>query len=617
MAEKNVLSDITERIKSFITEPINIDSEKSIITTEIQAGIKGISLSIECQEKTIKVKGSREYKYPIIEAAVDKFQNDMSENYGGYNIYVAGQVLYFSKFFAYHSVDEAVGGIKAAVNAVKKAVEAFENSCVNFMEQNEMDAEDEYNPESNVDIVDVDDNYHVVPVAEQDNSDYDEEHKKFAEEAFDNLLQVIGGERQGNEIKKVDKYTIKCILFPLDAEIMVSVSVHVSRDISAMYESFIVTNYPEVTSSYNADQEQFIIKKFSYPDKYAPNDTEDMLELCIKAMDDCVNEYEQTLKKKDSADFASDVQDILTKQTESIAEQEKLLAEKEKDMMAREKDLKRREIELVKRNEQLEKEITEMKDAIEKEKAELKEKEKQMADTIKEYQDRNTKDILNIQQLANQVAALKSKQSALGSMDDSGKEELFRMKSKVQQLTSQKIALEKKLTEKIINKESKIREMSDFITQKENEIRKLEQNVNDMVKSQVSEEIQKTDEYVKALEEELKSIGHILTPMELIDYYKNTRDTKVRKLHSAIAEFVVFNDETLEIRIRFGDVNYVDVSRKASLKDQVLKKLNAQHNNIKFFNKEDRIVARMYIKRNASAEEVDDVVMTLSDYFQK
>lgn len=67
----------------------------------------------------------------------------------------------------------------------------------------------------------------------------------------------------------------------------------------------------------------------------------------------------------------------------------------------------------------------------EKEQKRLEEHEKEMQDKIKEYEDRNTRDILNIQQLANQVAALQNRQNALGNVDNDAEEEIFRMKSKV------------------------------------------------------------------------------------------------------------------------------------------------------------------------------------------
>ena len=50
--------------------------------------------------------------------------------------------------------------------------------------------------------------------------------------------------------------------------------------------------------------------------------------------------------------------------------------------------------------------------------------------------------------LLSPLAALQDRQNALGKTDNEAEEEVFRMKQKVQQLVGQKIALEKKLTEK-------------------------------------------------------------------------------------------------------------------------------------------------------------------------
>ena len=83
------------------------------------------------------------------------------------------------------------------------------------------------------------------------------------------------------------------------------------------------------------------------------------------------------------------------------------------------------------------------------------------------------------------------------------------------------------------------------------------------------------------------------------------------------AEVVAYNDGALEIRIRIGDMNYVDVSREASLKDQVLRVLNSKHGDVKFFSKDNKIIARAYFKKNASTADVDDLIATLSSNFNK
>ena len=169
-----------------------------------------------------------------------------------------------------------------------------------------------------------------------------------------------------------------------------------------------------------------------------------MLELCITASKACVNEYKQTLEKKDSADFASDVQQILAEQTETVWEREKAVAAREEEMANKEAEMMQREEELNQKLKELEEEKKRIQNEAEEERQKMKDHEAEMEEKIKAYEDRNTKDILNIQQLANQVAALQNRQNALGKVDDKAEEEIFRMKNKVQQLTSQKIALEKK-----------------------------------------------------------------------------------------------------------------------------------------------------------------------------
>lgn len=238
MAEKFLL-EMAETIKASIPgNNIQIEDQenKAVISGDMECGIKGINVSIECSTSTIKIKGAREYKYPITEASKDIFQQEMIKKYNGdYNIYASGQMLAFSKFFSYQTSNEAINITKNAIAAMQDMVEEFENKCVNFMEKTEDDSSEneEYNPEANVNIVNVDNNYHAVSMTEQDNQAYDDEHKSFSEEIFDKLVTSIGGRRVGNEVTVSDEESGKitrCVLFPLDAEILVSVSTNVSHD---------------------------------------------------------------------------------------------------------------------------------------------------------------------------------------------------------------------------------------------------------------------------------------------------------------------------------------------------------------------------------------------------
>lgn len=621
MAEERLIG-MAKKIKEFLPEAEIKEADGNVILlAEHEIGIKGVNINIECKTGTVKIKGSREYKYPISEAAAEEFQDEMLQTYPDYSIYLSGQVLSFSKFFSYQNEDDALEVIKNAITAMEEAVLSFENDCVNFMEKEPSgkDTDKEYNPEENINLVNVDNSYHAVTATAQDNEEYDNVHKSYAQETFDKLAKDMGATKDGNEfsVTEENNETIRCVIFPLDAEILVSVSVKTDRDIGAMYASYINSNYPELMSSYDTEKEIFSVRTYSTPDEYEPDGTENLLKMCKAALDACIKEYKQTIEKKDSVDFASDVQQILVEQTESISEREKAVAAREDEMSAREEEMEKRENELKQHVAELEQEKIQLQEEAAKERERLKAHEAEMEEKIKAYEERNTKDVLNIQQLAAQVAALQNRQSVLGQGNDNAEEEIFRMKSKVQQLTSQKIALEKKLTEKLTVKDTKLKELSDTLSQKDVEYKKLENNMHDMVQSQVAEESKKTNKKIQDLEDELTNMGHFLTPEEMIEYLKEYSDAEITKRHAAKAEFVVYEDEALEIRIRFGDVNYIDVSRTATLKDQMLCKLNSKHAAIKFFSKDTKIVARAYFKKNATAEEVDDLTETLASYFTK
>ena len=83
MAEKFLL-EMAETIKASIPgNNIQIEDQenKAVISGDMECGIKGINVSIECSTSTIKIKGAREYKYPITEASKDIFQQEMIKKY--------------------------------------------------------------------------------------------------------------------------------------------------------------------------------------------------------------------------------------------------------------------------------------------------------------------------------------------------------------------------------------------------------------------------------------------------------------------------------------------------------------------------------------------------------
>lgn len=242
MAE-NYLIGMAEEIKSYIpgTSSIEEGDSKITINAELKTGIKGISIAIECAPNTVKIKGTQEYKYPISEESVEEFQQEMMEKYSGCNVYVSGQVFAFSKFFSYQTVEEAVKTTEEIIDAMQDAVVTFENDCVNFLEKDVEAKEEDYNPEENVNLVHVDNAYHAVSTTMQDTEDYEEEHRKFAEKIFRDLAAEIGGTLNGNEVILTDekeKITTDCIFFPLDAEILVSVSTPADNDAGTIYVSY-------------------------------------------------------------------------------------------------------------------------------------------------------------------------------------------------------------------------------------------------------------------------------------------------------------------------------------------------------------------------------------------
>lgn len=618
-----VFEQIKEQVKELLPGAAFEEKERSVsVTAELDAGVKGILFCIDYTDSILKINGIREYKYPIREKEADTFQDETVNKYSDYTVYVSGQTLNISRYCMYNGADEAVSVIKEAIAMAKETVASFENTCVDFQERVAEDAEaEEYDPEKNVNIMDVDNSYFTVPTTERDVEEDAKQHSTFARTAFLELAQAAGVEAEGDTfLYEEDGLVTECTLLGESAEIQVKAGIHVSQDVSAMYESYAKENYPELLSAYDQEEKMFTVRGFSYPDQYDPEGPANMVSLCQTAVHVCMKEYEQTLTKKDSAQFASDIQQVLSDQAAAAQEREKALNDREAELEEAFAKVQEKEAELKQRIADLEAEKAEHETQMQEEREQLKAREEQMQEEIRQYEQRNTSDILKIQKLANEVAALQNRQKALGNGGDG--EEAFRLKSKVQQLTSQKVMLEKKLTEKVNAKESRIRELSGTLKEKELKIREMETSMGDQAKSIAAKEAQGLRDRIAQMEQQMEEIGHILTPEDMIAYLQRDPELHVRKLHSATARFVAWQDGQLDIRIRFGKANYIDVACEATLKDAVLKKLNAKATgvdgpDIKFFTKDKRIIARAYFGQTASVEDVGELADAICVYFNK
>lgn len=614
------LSEIIAKYGEFKIEE---DGDSVIATGDLKAGTKGMSVRIECDGKRVKVKGVREYGYLIDPKACEDFQSTVIQVYPDCQCYVNGQTLTFSKFFSYEGVEESTGMIKLLLDNLSDIVSMFEGSCVRFnvgedyIRQQE---EDDYDPEKNVSLIDVDNTTRATTVTEADNEEYIGRSRNYAAETFERLCRDVGGESTGEfEFRAVkDGKNIFCSYDPDDTAIIISVYVNATKDVASMYQSYISHNFDGIMCGFDDKNEAFIMTVYSYPDEYSPDETQKVFDLCLKAMDAAMSDYKQILEKKDSVGFASDVQELLSDQTSVIAEREKAVSAREADVEAREAELTRQMEALEERTRELEDEKAALEQEMEEERARVQEHEKKMEEEMHDYEVRNTKDILRIQQLAAQISELQNRLEILSQGGTGSEEELFRQKSRVQQLISQKAALEKKLNEKISEREGKIRELGDVIAQKDAEIHRLETGIDDMVKSRTAEEAKKTEAEMNDLRKQVESIGHVLTASDLVKHYRMTDEITAKKYHAPDGgQFVVFDDESLEIRIRIGDLNYVDISKKATVKDSNLKKLNSANIDIKFFSNRDKTVARAYFPINASEDEVDGLIDEISKFFTK
>ena len=329
------------------------------------------------------------------------------------------------------------------------------------------------------------------------------------------------------------------------------------------------------------------------------------------------------LDKKDSEKFAMEMQNIMSEQAKKLTERENTLSEKEKEIENLKKEMESSKAELKDREEKLKEREEEFEREKEKTEEKIKKIKEEADERVKRYEEQNTKDIMNMQNLAKQISYLQDRLNVAPSSSDADTEdEIARLKAKTRQLTLQKASVEKEMKNVVSERDAKIKRLSDVITEKEQDITALKKEMNTKVSAKVEKETMKSQGYVSELESKLKSIGHIITPDEIFEYYKKNEDEDagVEEKHAANATIISFKDGELDVAIRIGDMLCsVEVSKNTVVNDKVLRKLNTKFGDIKFFISptQQQTTARAYFAPNASLDQIDSTLDRVLENFKK
>lgn len=606
------------------------------ISGHIDTGALGVNLRIDILQSgekrfNVKIKATQEYKYRVSEIDAAEWQSETNEKYSdnGYSVYFTSPTLTFVKFLPVEIDDAATvkSVIARAIAIIKKIVPDFEKRCVNFDVEGTHKEED-YDP-TKVELKTVDDKYHAAVASEEDAKTIEAEDTAYAKERFESLAEKYGAEISENSkglpmFKFREKETdMMAVLHSEDADIELSAIVPATDETGAMYVSHARSSYSDLTSKYDKNTKLFTIKADVFPYKYTPTDVEDAIASLTAAVASCKEEWSDTLDKKDSEKFAMEMQNIMSEQAKKLTERENALSEKEEEIENLKKEMESSKAELKDREEKLKEREEEFEREKEKTEERIKKIKEEADERVKRYEEQNTKDIMNMQNLAKQISYLQDRLNVAPSSSDADTEdEIARLKAKTRQLTLQKASVEKEMKNVVSERDAKIKRLSDVITEKEQDITALKKEMNTKVSAKVEKETMKSQGYVSELESKLKSIGHIITPDEIFEYYKKNEDEDagVEEKHAANATIISFKDGELDVAIRVGDMLCsVEVSKNTVVNDKVLRKLNTKFGDIKFFISptQQQTTARAYFAPNASLDQIDSTLDRVLENFKK
>lgn len=635
--DKTYISAVEQALEPYGLKITGQDESGFTAGGHVDCGTKGfdgtISVNRNAALTTVTVKGTGAYNHPLRSQDSSEWLHKVSaqDGYQSYSIYYNKdkQLVNVSKSVNIPNRDataESVGAqIKRHIDAIKEIVASFESSCVDFTTEEAASAESaqaESAPMRKVsDKQSSASPEEVLAENQRRNADY-------TKDVFLSLAKEKGAQpgkdKKGREFFTVpagENLTLCVTLARAGNYITIAEQTPVSEDKGSMYAASARKNNKDLKAKYQNGL--FSVYAFVYPDQYRPEAVPDAISAVDAGIKKVIEEWKDTTDKLSSTNYTADMQKILEEQAAKLTEREKKITEKEGKLRQQEAALAQKHKDAEKELEASRQQLEERHKALDKKEQELEKKETESKQQAKAYEKRNTEDVMKMQRLAEQIADLQNRlDGGSAYADEDAEEEIMALKEQVRQTTIGRLAAEKTLKQQISEQDNKIASLMDTVREKDMELQKQATATADSVTAGVNEKMKEKEAYIKRMEEKLQAVGHLVTAKDLMSYFSQKLDDSagLEEQHGKnnIA-YIVFKQDGLNVRIRIGETNFVEISKNTVAPDKTLGVLNAKYSEVKFYANavQKKTFARSYFADNAEPEEIDDLVQLVSQNFQK
>lgn len=603
-------------ISSIIPDAEITEKGPEEITTDIKAGIKTVTLSIITKNNMVILKGIRKYSNRVSELERIKFNNDMIMNHPEYQIYAEKDYLSIAKRSSVESVDDAAKTITDYIHIVKEVTLQFEEKCIDFGAPYIAEKSQE-----DISVIKIDQQEGQPLVTHKEDIDqYLKYQQYFCNDTFQRIASDHGCTITENGTKKYISYNVEGGTMEVsngNTSIRIDFSAECASSVAYMIIAEVEKHYPKYNTEF--EQDSNILHLFCYviPDPYLPQAAENTIAECVNVFKECSITVEKESGRIDDLKVATQMQEILQKQTQELLAKENELCEKEKE-------IEEKAIQVSKLQENILAEKQEAEEKLYLKERELSERETRVSEleqkTQKMFEEANeerNKYLLTMHSLTGDMAKLQA--MIRGTSSEDAREEIAKLKSQLVSATECRVAMEKKLKGEINESNRKYNDLLKSVQEKQVTIDELKSNINNQVSKLSDKERQEYESEIRRLKEAMDITGDEVNVDSFMGYLEKKEGyLELKKLHAENKEILSCKDASgsLDIKIVFGDLLFMDVRKKAKAKSTSLCELNNKLSEIKFFENEGFMIARRHFGRCLCNAELETLLIDLIEMFE-
>ena len=313
------------------------------------------------------------------------------------------------------------------------------------------------------------------------------------------------------------------------------------------------------------------------------------------------------------------MQELLEKKMNEIKAKDEEISAQADDLQTREEEFQKKIQAFHVEHENSIQKIKDLQMKLDEREKEIDEKAAQVEEEKQEVNKERSKYLLRMKSLTSEISKLK----VHSGENDSGisKEKELMYKSQIESLTKSRATMEVTLKRQLDVEKKKNQDLTTLLEEKEEEIIEMKNDLHAQAKQLFAEEKAAYENEIKRLKEAADITDHDINIDSFLDHIvkKGYDDAKI--LHGSKQDIVFFHvTEELEAKVIFGDIKFTDVIKKMekrNIPQKTLDGLNAQNIDIKFFARDNEVVARKMFSKKISNMDLEEQILGLTEFFSK